>query len=180
MDLSHPQLKILGEVVFATCAALYETPARGRLVVLYGPNGCGKTHAVRQIERWFNRVRLKLPIFCRKLVEPDETPNDVANCLRVNWAEVIDGIKQDQWRVFELLGVECLAIIDDIGAEHDPSGIGREKLYSILNRREFMWTVVTTNISPNEWPKRFENRIASRLFRNSVHVDLTGVKDYSA
>lgn len=178
MNINHPKLENLANVVYGVCASIYATPARGRLVVLYGPNGCGKTHVARQIHRWFQRVRTQIR-FLTPGVDPDE-PETLANSRFENWAEIVDGMKQDQWIIFDYLMIECLVILDDVGAEHDPSGIGREKLYTILNRRENMHTIITTNLAPADWPKKLENRIASRFFRNAIHVDLTGLPDYCA
>jgi hypothetical protein len=42
-------------------------------------------------------------------------------------------------------------IIDDLGAGHDPSGVGTDKLCQVLSRREEMWTLITTNIMPVAW-----------------------------
>jgi DNA replication protein DnaC len=72
-----------------------------------------------------------------------------------------------------------MAIIDDIGAEHDPSGYGREQLYLILSRREFRWNIITTNLNPSGWHERIERRIASRLYRNADHLDMSNVPDFS-
>jgi DNA replication protein DnaC len=109
----------------------------------------------------------------------EEAECRLADCLFVHWPSAVDGIKSDQWLVFEDCCVEYFVILDDIGAEHDPSGIGLEKLYLILNRRENMRTLITTNYSPEAWKGKFEKRIASRLFRNATHIDLSKVPDYS-
>lgn len=178
MQLSHPQLQILAREIFAFCLAVYQHPGTGRLLVLYGPNGCGKTHAARRVYHWFNRVRMQLGSLL--YLGGEEPQVKFVEAVFCNWAEVVDGIKLEQWLIFDRLMHECLVILDDIGAEHDPSGIGREKLYTILNRRETRPTLVTTNVAPGDWPRKFENRIASRLFRNSVHVDLTQVPDFYA
>lgn len=97
-----------------------------------------------------------------------------------HWPSVIDEFQKTQdIAVIEELNICSVAIIDDIGAEHDPSGFGREQLYLILSRREFRWNVISTNFPPEEWHNKFERRIASRLFRNAEHIDLSDVPDFS-
>lgn len=169
----------MADEIYQFAGDIHRSPSRGKLLVMYGPNGCGKTHAARALNHWFKQVRMQIGPMSVRTDEGGEDAKLVESRF-VNWAECVDGIKKDQWLVFDHLANECLAILDDIGAEHDPSGIGREKLYMILSRRETMHTIITTNFAPSEWPKKFENRIASRLFRNSVHVDLTQVPDYNA
>lgn len=74
-----------------------------------------------------------------------------------------------------------LVILDDIGAETDQykSGIPNDKLCQILSRREKRFTVVTTNIAPQNWMERFDGRINDRLCRNSVILDISGVPSYA-
>jgi len=76
------------------------------------------------------------------------------------------------------MNVPCL-VIDELGGGHDPSGVGVDKLCQILSRRENMWTLITTNITASAWESKFDRRVASRFFRNSVHVDLGDVPDFS-
>jgi DNA replication protein DnaC len=92
----------------------------------------------------------------------------------------VDAFKRDQWGVIDEACEQSLLVLDDIGAEHDPSGIGREKLYYILERRAQKWTVLTTNCPPLEWETKFESRIASRFLRNCISVDLSEVPDYGS
>lgn len=180
MKLEHPQLRLMAHEIFLLACDIYKGSRAGKLVVLYGPNGCGKTMAARMMHRWFMRVYADLPYFNCPSPNPDEQPHSIPGSEFRNWAVVVDGFKQNEWEAIHWLCYQCFVIIDDIGAEHDPSGIGREKLYVILNRREKMRTVITTNVLPKDWPSKFENRIASRLFRNAVHIDLSQVPDYNA
>lgn len=179
MDLYHPQLKNMLVVLYDfVIDVFYRKP--GRLVILHGPNGCGKTKAAKAVLAWFNNVRMQIgPVTRPSEVIGEESDAVIPNCLYCNWPREIDLIKQDQWMVFDLMLCEYLVILDDIGAEHDPSGIGLEKLYMALSRRENRHTLITTNFSPEQWPEKFERRITSRLFRNSTLVDLTKVPDFN-
>jgi DNA replication protein DnaC len=150
----------------------------GRVVVIYGQNGCGKTHAIRAFKSWFDHVRLN--IGPQVVTTEDGEDAVMPDCCYRMWPAVVDGFKRDQWLIVDALMHSYLTIIDDIGAEHDPSRIGVEKLYLILSRREFKNTLITTNFPPGEWGNKFEQRIASRLFRNTTHIDLSDVPDYNA
>lgn len=97
-----------------------------------------------------------------------------------NWPAVVDGFKQSRWEVIEDMIPSQLLVLDDLGAEHDPSKIGTEKLYLILERREHCWTVITTNVSPDSWELKFERRVSSRFLRNARHISLADVPDYNA
>lgn len=179
MNLHHPKLKRMAETLYSFAHGVYHDRGelQGRLVVIYGPNGCGKTHAARALHRWYNAVRISIgPVV--GVNSEGEKEAMIGKGVMVNWAEVVDGFKRDQWLITERLAHDYLALIDDIGAEHDPSKIGAEKLYVILNRREFRHTLITTNLPPDGWETRFERRIASRLFRNATHIDLTDVPDF--
>lgn len=140
---------------------------------MFGENGCGKSHIAKRVSYWANRVAMKLP-----LVDASEGVRTAWSAY-ANWPEVVDGFKQDRWTVLDDLRECALLIIDDIGAEHDPSQIGVEKLYVMLSVREFKWNIITTNVHPGAWKEKFERRISSRLFRNAQHIDLSQVPDYS-
>lgn len=174
LDCHCEALKKLEQEAFEFCSAVCKAPTKGYLLVIYGANGTGKTHAGKKIVRWLNRTAEKV-----RLV-PFEESWRKANAVFENWPAVVDGFKKGQWTVIDDLMDATVSVLDDVGAEHDPSKIGLEKLYRVLSEREGRFTVLTTNILPSEWSEKFERRNASRLFRKSRHVDLTKVPDYSA
>lgn len=178
MHLHKPELIHLANEVYSFAQDIYHRPKDGRLLILSGPNGCGKTHAARAVKSWFDTIRIKMnPI----AIETDEGAEAMLpSCIYRMWPAVVDGFKRDQFLIADHLEREFLSIIDDVGAEHDPSGFGKEKLYLILSRREQRYTIITTNLSTEQWETKLERRIASRLFRNSTHVDLSAVADYNA
>lgn len=108
-----------------------------------------------------------------------ESNSKIADAVFAHWPTVVDGFKTGQWDLTDLFNASLL-VIDDIGAEHDPSKVGIEKLYMLLERRAAMWTIITTNIVPDLWEQRFERRIADRFFRNFYHIDLTDVPSFCA
>lgn len=174
--MTHPQIDEARKEIYQFCTEYASHPSRGRTIILFGENGCGKTRLAKLVKHWADKIATKLP-----LVNREDLNGQVGTAFAemVNWPMVVDGFKKDQWDVIEELACCNLAIIDDIGAEHDPSRIGVEKLYVLLSRRESRWNIITTNVKPDQWDKKFERRIASRLYRNAMHIDLSAVPDYS-
>jgi DNA replication protein DnaC len=174
LRITHPQLRAAETQIHKACSHYAKFPSQGETIVIFGENGCGKTHIAKRIFYWANRIAMNLP---QAILREDEfgPPSVVI----ANWPRIVDGFKRDQWAAVDDLESSTMTIIDDIGAEHDPSRIGVEKLYMLLSRREFKWNIVTTNVSPGAWDEKFERRIASRLFRNAQHIDLSQVPDYS-
>jgi DNA replication protein DnaC len=177
MSLHHPQLELLADAIYDASARLfYKRP--GKLLILCGANGSGKTHAAKALHRWFKHCRTTIgPV--ATITQEGEPDCRIPDSTYVNWPAVVAGFKQDQWLIMDALMNDYYVTLDDIGAEHDPSGIAAEKLYLILSRREHKHTLITTNVSPDQFQNRFDRRIASRLFRNSIDIDLSDVPDFS-
>ncbi len=145
--------------------------------MIYGENGTAKSRFAKKIAKWARSAAINLPLVTDQLGTQGNM--SIPSVSFVSWPEVVDGFKRDEWQLLEDLEAASLLIIDDIGAEHDPSRIGIEKLYVLLNRREFRWNLFSTNVAPQDWPEKFDRRISSRLFRNAQHIDLSQVPDYS-
>lgn len=71
-----------------------------------------------------------------------------------------------------------LVIIDDVGSENDPWKVCADRFCQILSRREKRFTVITTNVKPEQWAERFDGRISDRLMRSSVVVSI-GATSYA-
>src|SRR5438094_2535177 len=54
-----PQLKQLEYEVWRFCHELYADPVHGRLLVIYGVNGTGKTHCAEAVYWWAKRTHLQ-------------------------------------------------------------------------------------------------------------------------
>lgn len=180
MKITHPDLKKALEIIFGLCVEMAKSPARGKLFIIFGENGTGKSRFSKLIFRWFSLVSSRLPLVSRTDIEDGLGKLGTPWANLFHWPTLIDEFQKHQIQIPTDELYECnLAVIDDIGAEHDPSGYGREQLYLVLSRREFKWTILTTNFPPDKWNDKFERRIASRLFRNAEHIDLTRVPDFS-
>lgn len=171
------QLKVALDQVYDICTQYAKNPSVGRTIVIYGENGCGKSTIAKSVTRWATAIgKLLKPVINS---QTDEFSQPV--CMFVNWPKVVDNFKPplSDYAIVSDMEAAHLLVIDDVGAEHDPSKIGVEKLYIALNRREHRWNIITTNISPDQWQAKFERRVSSRLFRNAQHIDLSLVPDYS-
>lgn len=152
---------------------MWKDPAHGRMLVLYGANGSGKTHVAKAVREWIRH--------CGHGAQFVREPNHIEclDCIYWHWPALLDVFKEGGWdAIDDMLTIPCL-ILDELGGGHDPSRVGVDKLCQVLSRREFMWTLITTNIVPEAWERAFDRRVASRLLRNAEHVDLTDVPDYS-
>lgn len=179
MNLHHPQLKAAVPVLATLLLDIRYPSRQGGCYVLYGHNGCGKSHIANRMKDLFDSLRLNIGPVNHPANFEKESEVKIPDGLFIHWPKAVDGMKSDQWLVFQNAEIEYFVVLDDIGAEHDPSGAGLEKLYLILNRREFKRTLITTNYPPEQWESKFEKRIASRLFRHSTRINLSEVPDYS-
>lgn len=150
------------------------TPSQGRLLVLYGNNGVGKTHCAKAVAKWANHVARALP-----MVLASESHMKQPDVLYAHWPTLLDTFKSGGWDHVSDCEDCTLLVMDEVGGGHDPSKAGLDKLCRILSKREKKWTLVTTNVLPEAWDEAFDRRVASRLFREAVHADLTQVPDFS-
>ena len=174
MKRTHPQLTTLETGVWEFCRAYAKRPAIGQRLVVYGNNGCGKSHAARAIIAWARAVALMLPTVC------DEANMALATAHYVHWPSLLKLLKSGHWDALEEYFNVSLLALDDVGAEHDPSAFGVSELYLLMERRAKRWTIITTNVKPEAWDGNFERRIASRMLRNTRLVALDKVPDYGS
>jgi DNA replication protein DnaC len=168
----HPKLKELEAETGRFCFNAWNSPQRGQLLVFAGSNGTGKTHCAEAVRRW-----LALVGHGKQFVKRTNVISHL-DCLFWHWPHLLDTFKNGGWDVIDDMFEATVLIIDDLGAGHDPSGVGTDKLCQVLSRREEMWTLITTNLIPAAWQEHFDRRVASRLIRNSILVDLSNVPDY--
>lgn len=172
LDVYHPAIQTMADAAEEFAGGWFRAkPDAKRLLVLMGDTGCGKTHTAGALLRWSRQLS---PLAWERghwATVPSST--------FYRWPEITDRFKEGQYGVMNDLFDTTLIALDDIGAEHDPSRNAAEKLCQVLSRRHRLWTVVTTNIAPDDWPARFDRRIADRLMRNSRVVDLFSVESYA-
>lgn len=155
------------------CGRWFHNDRNISLLVLGGETGCGKTHTAKAIFRFAQVAAIKA-------YETGKWDlGKVPTSFFVSWPQATDGFKSGEYGLMDDMMQDDLLILDDLGAEHDPSKNAADKLCQILSRRERKFTVVTTNIKPEIWSSKFDIRIADRLLRNSRVVNLFSVKSYA-
>lgn len=152
---------------------MWSRPQQGRLLVLAGNNGNGKTHCARAVSRWVCLVGHQKTWFATL------SHRSHLEALYWHWPSLLDKLKEGQWDLVEDMVSVPVLIIDELGGGHDPSRVGVDKLCQIMSKREKKWTLITTNVTPSAWEEVFDRRVASRFFRNSTLVDLSEVPDFS-
>lgn len=95
-----------------------------------------------------------------------------------SWASMMSKLYASEYEGLAEIVAEYLLVIDDIGAAHDPSKFGVSKLLEIMQRREFMWTVFTSNMTM-EQIATLDTRIASRFLRNGCKVIEMPIQDFN-
>lgn len=163
LEIYHPMIQTLASAVEKLASKWIRRSQDACLLVVSGDPGCGKTLCARRLHQWALKMR----------------PYDLVGVSFHRWPEICDGFKRGEYGVVNDMLTDSLLIIDDLGAEHDPSKVGMDKMCQILSRRERKCTMITTNIQPVAWRERFDARVEDRLFRKSVIVDLFGVESYS-
>jgi DNA replication protein DnaC len=154
------------------CARWFRNHPCPGLLVLAGQTGCGKTHTARRIADFARRASFSA-------YENGQWGTKVPSVDFVYWPEFVDKIRAGQAGQMRDAFESDLLVLDDLGAADDPFRIGTDKLCQVLTMREKRFTVATTNIEPAAWEQSFDRRIADRLLRNSVVVDLTQVPSYT-
>lgn len=147
-------------------------------VVLTGKSGTGKSHLAMSVA-W----------------SVLERSNYGKNVLFVNYRELLDQLrfamndkevqKQIQGALMSELKTADLVVIDDIGAElggnvaSDSSRYNNDTLTGLLEARQNMATVITTNLTAKELQKAYGERILSRILQNSKGfvVSMKSTKD---
>lgn len=168
----HSALRGLEDSVHQFCGSMVSHPLKGSTLIIAGRNGSGKTHAAKAILEWV----CQFSTYVKMPQVGNHIPSfDAAFCY---WPTLLDQLKDGEWKRVDGLIEARVLILDDLGAGHDPSLVGVDKLCRILSERESKWTVITTNTPPDKWGETFDRRITSRFFRNSEIVDLSDVPDF--
>jgi DNA replication protein DnaC len=166
LDVTHPDVQTMADEAERFCSRWFKNCPAPSLLVLAGSYGRGKSHVARCIYQFAQRAGWS------SFHETKRWGTSIPSAMYLRWPEVADAFKEGQYGVLEDCFTQSLLILD-------PSKNAADKLCQILTRRERLFTVVTTNISPALWPERFDGRIGDRLLRNSVAVELVGTISYS-
>lgn len=147
-----------------------------RLVIIGNP-GVGKTHAASALRDWAGHAAM------RAFEQGHWSGPPPVEFSR--WPDVCARIEAAAATFLELrqeLTEPALLVLDDIGAETDRfrSGTATSLLAAVLDARLKRFSLITTNVSPDQWAGRWDARVADRLLRNSVIINLGDCPSYSA
>ncbi len=172
LEVTHPRVQALADAAERLCARWFaQAPEPTRLLVAMGNPGCGKTHCARKVYQWARQTAFT--------AWEGGHWSQVPDALFLHWPTVCDDFKNGHFTAFDDWCRVTLLILDDAGAEHDPSKMAAAKLCQLLTRRARLWTFLTTNLQPDTWETGFDARIADRLLRHSQLCDLTPVPSYA-
>lgn len=144
---------------------------RGTWLVISGPTGIGKSHALRRCRRFLGNHAVDF--WAEGLWQ------SVPPVLFAAWSRVVE-LPKDEWDdwLYDLRRAAAV-LLDDLGSEVDRfrSGEPAERLRVVLEECGAKWLAISTNVSPANWGAAFDGRAISRLNRAAC-LDLTGAKDY--
>lgn len=86
----------------------------------------------------------------------------------VNLRRLSAELKEGCWGQVDDICQEYFVVLDDVGADHDPSAAVASALERILDARLGRWTVLTSNYTLAQIAERLDSRIASRIKRGGV------------
>jgi DNA replication protein DnaC len=159
----HPSLPAAATFTNRFCNRYITNDAtKGRWRVLGGNVGCGKTMLARVI------FRVSVSATTAKMAKEARKSNFSLETSWIKWIEYgSDEMKDADFNEYMRNSVAkaTLIIIDDIGVEEDryKSGVGRSRLMRVLEQAERKWLFATTNILPDDYLRRYDERVSSRL-----------------
>ena len=175
LDCHHPLIQSAATSAESFCGRWFRCNPKPSLMILCGEPNCGKTHIARKIAFWAHCSAGKAYDDGKGKTWKKNLPSLVS----LRWPEVVDGFRENSNGVMDDMLSAGLLILDDVGAEYDPTQNATNKLCQVLSRREKDFSIITTNIKPEHWPDKFDARICDRFLRNSEVVDLFGVPSYA-
>lgn len=173
LEATHPEIQSAANHVESWVARVLKNDKSGRHIVLCGPSGTGKTHMAEAAKKYLSAARMSEVWGGSPVIE-------MMDFTRVaNYDD--DGFwywKRDRINDIAGAGIRVeIMFLEDIGCEFDryKSGVPTARLTEILNDFRDRWLFVTTNVQPEGWPARWDSRVADRLFRDAVIVDMRNV-----
>ncbi|MDE2105334.1 MAG: hypothetical protein KGL39_49365 [Patescibacteria group bacterium] len=90
----------------------------------------------------------------------------------------------DQFKALRFGSIEEMidqrfAVLDDIGADYDPSKITASKVDRVLRERKGKWTLVTFNLPLSEIAAKIDSRVASFIIRDDNRFVQIVADDYA-
>jgi DNA replication protein DnaC len=102
-----------------------------------------------------------------------------ADWMKRDWRKISDGFKAGDYEIIEDMESVFILMLDDIGADYDPSSNSTSKLDRVLRSRAGKWTILTCNLTLSQIAETLDTRIASFLIRDENKVVEIEAVDYS-
>lgn len=99
--------------------------------------------------------------------------------MKRDWRKLSDGFKSGDYEIIEDLEKSFFLMLDDIGADYDPSSNSTSKLDRILRSRAGKWTILTCNFTLAQIAENLDTRIASFLVRDKNKIVEINAPDYA-
>ena len=144
----------------------------GHQLVIHGPAGTGKSHAVRRVAAYIRDNAIDLALMNRSASMPVVYMRDWATLMALNDEDQFAAATAD-------IADATLVVIDDIGAETDryKTGLPADRLRRVLEACRNKWLLLTTNVSRPDWVAVFDARVEDRL-RAARHCNTEPIRSY--
>jgi DNA replication protein DnaC len=156
---------------FTSAMQLDEDP---HWLCLLGPSGAGKTHLSKSIIKYWREKAGWWSLEGRAGLVPQ-----LKESRFISWRKFIDRQKAGEFSEIQSVVSLPFVVIDDFGAEHDPTGFAKSRLDRVADERLGKWTVFTSNLLLNQIAKEIDPRISSRMIRGQNIVIEVDVTDYN-
>jgi DNA replication protein DnaC len=165
----------IADEVEAWAKRFYRAIRISTTLILSGDSGTGKTMISNRLRAWVERMAIE----CAMSGGWNRSPS-------TEWVDWVDWWERYQdgrpcRDLSDIINADCL-FLDDVGAESDryKSGQSTAILCQVLGKRERKFTVLTTNVSKENWAEKFDTRVSDRLKRNgAVYVSFWNIKSFN-
>lgn len=173
LEVRTAEIQVMADEVSGWAKRFFNNVRERRIMTIIGLVGVGKTHTAEKMFQWAKAISI--------------TAWDGGNWPhppRIEWVEwgkvaFLDHKEFQRWMdgTFDI----DLLFIEDIGAEVDryKSGEPTERLREVLNEFKNKWIFITTNVFPEDWKIKWDERVADRLMRNSTMAVLRESKSFA-
>lgn len=95
------------------------------------------------------------------------------------WQNVVSMLREGNWDLIDhLVSNVNVLVLDDVGTEN-VTDVTKSALNRIADGRLEKWTIITSNLLPDNFRERVDARVSSRLYRgNNVICQSTDARDY--
>ena len=142
LDCHDPRIQAMATTAEKFCGRWFRFNPNPSLLVLAGDPNSGKTHVAKKIAIWAQAAAMKA-------FEDGggKTWKRLPSVVYLKWPEVVDSFRDNLNGSMDDMINAGLLILDDVGAEYDPTQSATNKLCQVLSRREKEFTIITTNIT---------------------------------